>query len=139
MNRLLLASLFTLAAASGPVLAADAMSRKSAALPQNQCFRSHDIQNHTFADDHQTMYLNVDGAGAKRTYRVTMSNRCMDGSTSTDPLVIKETTGSSLICAPIDFDVGVHSMSGFSSHCIVSGIALMTPAEVAALPKKVKP
>ncbi|MBL8553364.1 MAG: hypothetical protein JNL41_03730 [Phenylobacterium sp.] len=103
-------------------------------LPSGQCIRSHDIRNHTFADD-RTMLIDVRG---RDTYRVTMRGACLAGAMSSDPIVTRQPPGSALICKPIDMDVAV-SKGGFPSPCIVESITKLSAAEVAALPKKLKP
>ncbi|HEX2800892.1 MAG TPA: hypothetical protein VHN73_02375, partial [Phenylobacterium sp.] len=71
-------------------------------------------------------------------WRVTVSNNCLSTSSGSDPLVIRNFTGSTDICRPLDLDLGVNT-GGFTSHCIVSGISKMSPAEAAALPTKLRP
>jgi hypothetical protein len=98
------------------------------------CFRTRDIRNHTVGDDH-TMYLNVtDG----RVFRVEMSGGCLAGATSSDPIIIQNPPGSNDVCRPIDLDIGV-KLGSIPSHCIVSSITPLSPAEVAALPPKLRP
>ncbi|WP_293676788.1 hypothetical protein [uncultured Phenylobacterium sp.] len=103
-------------------------------LPSGQCIRSDDIRNHTIAD-RSTMLLAVE---RNKTYRVTVDSACLGGATSSDPIITRQPPGSRIICKPIDLDLAV-SKGGFPSQCIVRSIVLMTPAEVAALPRKLKP
>lgn len=103
-------------------------------LPSGQCIRSHDIRNHTIAD-RQTLLIDVNG---KATYRITVDGACLGGATASDPIITREPPGSSIICKPIDLDLAI-DRSGFESKCIVKSIVKMSPAEVAALPKKLKP
>ncbi|MBW8811913.1 MAG: hypothetical protein JF588_00685 [Caulobacterales bacterium] len=103
-------------------------------LPSGQCIRSHDIRNHVIADD-RTLLLSVNG---RDTYRVTVDGNCLAGAWDTDPIVTREPPGASIICKPIDMDLGIHR-NGFTSRCIVDSIVKLTPQEVAALPKKKRP
>ena len=103
-------------------------------LPKGQCIRSHDIKNHTVAD-RNTMLINVNN---RATYRVTVSAACLGGAVSSDPIITREPPGRNFICRPIDMDVSVVT-GGFDSPCIVRSIVKMTPEEVAALPKKLRP
>ncbi|WP_293904724.1 DUF6491 family protein [Phenylobacterium sp.] len=103
-------------------------------LPSGQCIRAHDIRNHTIAD-RQTLL--IDG-GNKSTYRVTVGGACLGGAVSSDPIITREPPGSQIICKPIDMDLAI-SRSGFTTQCIVQSIVKMSPEEVAALPKKLKP
>ena len=117
----------------GPAAAAQAYATPASAVARS-CFRSHDIQNHTLADDH-TVYIKVN---YRDVYRVETSGGCFSGATSSDPLLMRSPPGSTYICKPIDMDLGVIK-GGFTQHCIVSAIVPMSPAQVAALPKKLQP
>ena len=103
-------------------------------LPPGQCIRSHEIRNHTIADDN-TLLMNVAGTG---TYRVTVDGACLGGAVTSDPIITREPPGNHIICRPIDMDLAVVK-GGFESKCIVRSIVRMSPEEVAALPKKLKP
>ena len=98
---------------------------------KSECFLRRDMQNHTVGDDH-TLYFEVNGRGV---YRAVMSNACLAGETSSDPIVMRDRTGSGRICTKMDLDVRTARGTG----CIVDHYELMTPAEVAALPRRVKP
>jgi hypothetical protein len=98
------------------------------------CFRSHDILSHTLADD-KTIYINVNN---RDYYRVTTEGNCFAGATSSDPLLMRSPPGTSYVCKPIDMDLGVIK-GGFAQHCIVGSITPMSRAEVAALPRRLKP
>lgn len=103
-------------------------------LASGQCFRSQDIRNHTYADD-RTLLLNVRDHSV---YRVTMSGACLAGTMPSDPIITRSPPGSQIICRPLDLDIGV-GRSGFETRCIVDSIVKLTPEQVAALPKKLKP
>ncbi|HEY8616579.1 hypothetical protein [Phenylobacterium sp.] len=103
-------------------------------LAGGDCFRTSDIRNHTIGDD-RTLYLDVQGRGA---YRVGMSGACLAGASSSDPLVMRQPPGSPIACRPIDLDISI-SRSGFRSPCIVESIVRLTPAEVEALPPRLRP
>jgi hypothetical protein len=125
------AGLAACAAPPPPLPATDAV-----ALSGGACFRSADMQGHTFGDD-KTMYLSVRGEGV---YRVGMRTNCLAGAWSSDPIITRQPPGSSYICRPIDMDIAVaHRGGGFTSACIVDSIAKLTPAEVAALPPRLRP
>lgn len=102
-------------------------------LPSGQCIRSHDIRNHTIADS-KTLLLDVN----RKAYRVTMRGACLAGATSSDPIVTRSPPGQTIICKPIDMDISI-SKGGFASQCIVDSIAMLSPQEVAALPKRLRP
>ena len=119
---------------SGLVLAAVAASPGLAA-EKGACFRMSEMQGHTIADA-STLYVGI--GGSRDVYRVAMSGNCLAGKTSSDPLITRGFGGSDLICKPIDLDLSVGGPGGVS-HCIVSSITKLAPAELAALPKKLKP
>lgn len=120
-------------AARPPALATPAPP-SGTGLPSGQCFRSHDIRNHTIAD-RDTLLLSVNG---KATYRVTMKGGCLAGALSSDPIITRNPPGSEIICKPLDMDIAI-GRNGFASRCMVDSIVKLTPEEVAALPKKLKP
>lgn len=103
-------------------------------LPRGQCFRSHDIRNHTIAD-RNTLLVDVNG---RATYRITMRDNCLAAAIPSDPLITRTPPGSTIICKPIDLDIGI-ARNGFTTQCIVDSIVKMSPAELAALPRKLKP
>lgn len=103
-------------------------------LPSGQCFRSMDIKNHTIADRH-TLLIDVNN---RDTYRLTMRGACLAGAISSDPIITRSPPGSTIICKPIDIDLSISS-SGIRSPCLVDSIVKLTPEQVAALPKKLKP
>jgi hypothetical protein len=63
-----------------------------------------------------------------------MSNNCLAGATSSDPIILRDQAGMGRICHKLDFDVGVRG-----TRCIVDSLTKLTPAEAAALPRKLKP
>jgi hypothetical protein len=103
-------------------------------LPKGECIRSHDIRNHTIADN-QTLLLDVNH---RNTYRVTLRGQCLAGAIASDPIITREPPGTSFICKPIDMDVGIVK-AGFETKCIVDSIDKLTPEQIAALPKKLRP
>jgi len=138
--RLALIALAAAAAAAGTVAIAAKTSPLApppppgTGLPTGECIRSQQIRNHTVADN-KTLLIDVNGRAA---YRVTMRGACLAGATSSDPIITRSPPGSTLICKPIDMDVAI-SKGGFATPCIVESIVKMTPEEVAALPRKLKP
>jgi hypothetical protein len=97
------------------------------------CFRRSDIHNHTVGGP-KTLYLDVAG---RSVYRIEMSNACLASAVSSDPLIFRNDTGAQSVCKPIDLDITVSA--GGPSKCIVSSISKLSPAEIAALPKKMRP
>jgi len=120
-------ALCLIAAAGAAVLALPAQAAKGG---EDSCVRSQDIRNHTVGDS-RTMYFDVNG---KWVYRATMSNNCLAAAVSSDPIVMRQVGGSGYICKKIDLDLSVRG-----SRCIVDSWKRLTPAEAAALPKKIRP
>lgn len=141
--KLALASLIAAGAALGacapyvpaPHAALAPLPGVDAAATERQCFRTHDIRNHTVGDK-STMYINV---GGRDVYRLGMSDSCLAGAISSDPIVMRQPPGSAIVCKPIDLDIAITRSGSFAMPCIVSSITKLTPAQVAALPRKVRP
>jgi hypothetical protein len=95
-----------------------------------KCFLTRDLRNHTVGDAH-TLYFNVNG---RDVYRVTTSDSCLAGATSSDPIVMVDRASTGRICDKLDLDISVRG-----ARCIVSGLTRLTPEEARALPKHVKP
>jgi hypothetical protein len=127
MTRLILAGLAALAAATA--LTASAQPAPAPALG-GKCIYTRDLRNHTVGDDH-TLYFDV---GGRDVYRVTTSDACLAGATSSDPIVLRDRASTGRICDKLDWDISVHG-----ARCIVSGMSRLTPEEVKALPRHVKP
>jgi len=102
-------------------------------LPSGQCFRSQDIRNHTIGD-RDTLLVAVN---RNDVYRIGVKG-CLAGAISSDPIITRSPPGSSIICKPLDLDISI-AKGGFATHCIVDYVVKMTPEQVAALPKKLKP
>jgi len=131
---LALAAAFTATAQPARSGAGTDVAAKAPGLTQ-QCFAMRDVRNHTIGADNE-LYLDVFGRGV---YRVTMSNRCLSAAMSSDPLIVRS-QASQTICKPTDMDIAIASpVGGIPKACIVSSIALLAPAEVAALPKGLRP
>ncbi|MGZ3403023.1 MAG: hypothetical protein ACXWKN_06980 [Phenylobacterium sp.] len=116
-----------IAAAGALSLALPAAAQPKA---ENSCFWTRDLRNHTVGGDH-ILYFDV---GGRSVYRVDTSDSCLAGATSSDPIVMVNRGGSGQICNKMDLDISVRG-----TRCIVSGMTKLTPAEAAALPKKMKP
>jgi hypothetical protein len=103
-------------------------------LASADCFRSLDVRNHTVVDK-RTLLIDVQRKG---TYRLTASNSCLSGASNFDPIITRQPPGRDIICRPIDTDIAI-GRDGFQTPCIIESIVKLTPAEVAALPPKLKP
>lgn len=120
--------------AAGPLPPPPPPPPPGAYLSSGDCFRTSDIRNHTIGDG-ETLYLRVNRGDV---YRVGMRGACLAGAISSDPLVMRQPPGSPIVCKPIDLDVAVNK-GGFESPCIVDSIVRLTPPEVDALPRRLRP
>lgn len=118
-----------LAGAAGLLLTTAVATAAAAQGAGQQCLRTQSLRNHTVGDDH-TLYFDYNG---RDVYRVTSSSNCAAAATSSDPIVLRD-RGQGMLCAPIDWDISVRG-----THCIVTGVSKLSPAEVAALPKGKRP
>lgn len=122
--------LLVLASLAGLAGAAAAFGAVAQPHPDKSCFFTRDLRNHTVGGDH-TLYFDV---GGRSVYRVETSNNCLAGASSSDPIVMRNRAGMGQICNKMDLDISVRGIG-----CIVTSVTKMTPAEVAALPRRMKP
>jgi hypothetical protein len=104
----------------------------AASPPQgpDRCFWTRDLRNHTVGDDH-TLYFDV---GGRDVYRVETTGGCLAAVSSSDPIVMNNTSSSGHICTKLDLNIRVRG-----ARCIVSSLTRLTPQEAAALPRGVRP
>jgi hypothetical protein len=94
------------------------------------CINMRSIRNHT-TDGNNTLYFDVSG---RSVYRATMHNNCFVATTSSDPIVLRDRPSTGRICTALDLDV-----TTLSSRCIVDSLTRLTPEEVAAMPRRLRP
>ena len=99
-----------------------------------KCFRSHDWQGWKPTSDSKSMYIHV---GVNEFYRIDFSDSCPTLQAPNAHLVTKPV--NDLICSAIELDLKVVDQPGFAVPCIVSNITPLSPADMAALPKKLRP
>ncbi len=99
-----------------------------------QCFRTHNIENYAASDDEKTLYLRDT---ARHYFKIDFANRCT-GLAYRERIVIRPFGTSDLVCEPLDMDFGIRE-AGISTKCVITDIQSLTPDEVKALPKKLKP
>jgi hypothetical protein len=99
-----------------------------------QCFYARNIENYAVVND-RLLYLRV---GAADVYRLDLMMDCPELSFRENGVEITHTGASSLVCSPIDLTVRFHQI-GARRICPVSEMRRLTPAEVAALPKRDRP
>lgn len=96
------------------------------ALPKGQCMLTERIGGHAIVDK-KTLLI----SSARDVYRVTMKQGCMGGAVSSDPLGLR---GDGEICKPSELDLSIHG-----HVCFPDSIVKLTPDEVAALPRGMRP
>jgi hypothetical protein len=125
-----------LAAAVAALTAGLALAAAAQPASDRACFQTRDMRNHTVGDDH-TLYVKV---GQRDVYRIGMTNSCLAGAMSSDPIIMRSPPGSTTVCKPIDLDISITRGGGhINTPCIVGSLMKLTPQEAAALPRKVRP
>ena len=114
------------------LIAATALSSFATAASAD-CFRLSDINGHSIGNK-DTLYLSV---RRKDVYQLTMKGSCLAGAMRGDPL-ITESFGGGPICKPIDLNLKIGTSAG-PSACIIDKIEKLTPEQIAAIPKKLRP
>ena len=99
----------------------------------SQCLLVRNINNYN-AVDNQTLYVRV---GVNQIFRFDLFKDCL-GLTFRQSLTIRSTGASGWICSPLAAQVS-YVRGGIPQRCPVTAIHKLTDAEVAALPKGVKP
>jgi hypothetical protein len=118
---------------AGAVLSAPAVSAQPAAADSghgNQCFYTRNINGFQAPDD-RTVYIRV---GVRDIYRLGLMVGC-SGLTFRQGIGLESTPGDPWICSPIQATV-VYRDTGIHNRCPVSDIHKLTPAEIAALPRR---
>ncbi len=98
------------------------------------CFYLPQVQgNHALSDRSVVFRVNVSDF-----YRLDFAQRCQELTFPEPRLIITPYGGAGLICHAIDIDVkvGEQGPGSIAEPCIPSALYKLTPAEVAAIPKK---
>ncbi len=106
---------------------------EAAKAPPRQCFRPDNVDGFSASNDH-TVYIRV---RYRDVYRLDLMNDCV-GLTFRQALGLKSTPGAGWICSPLDAEI-VYRETGISQRCQVKTIYKLSPAEIAALPKRDRP
>lgn len=103
--------------------------------PGNSCFTSVNWDAWSATADGDALYLRV---GLHDIYRVDLT----PGShvrKEPDYFLVNRLRGSSWICSPLDLDLTLSDHQGFQRPLIARSLRKLTPAEVAAIPRKELP
>ena len=124
-----------------PAAALSALCMPAFAQPQtvtapNACFEIEQFQNWRAQDD-KTIYIRV---LMDKYFRLDLAQSC-PALKMPDSHLITHTRGSDTVCSAIDWDLKVSEGPSFrfSEPCIVKTMTLLSPSDVAAIPRGIKP
>ena len=124
-----------LAAMAAPAAAlAQSPLKAGSAHGGNSCFYITQMQGDHALNDHAVIFrVNVSDF-----YQLDFAHRCVELTFPEPKLILTPVGGIGLICHAIDLDVrvGEQGPGGFAAPCIPSALHKLSPAEVAAIPKK---
>lgn len=123
-------------AAAVAVLAAGSLAAPAEAQGAHrnaQCFLSSNVQNFS-APNSRTVYIRV---GVDEIWRLDLMSECLD-LPFRQHLGFERTGGDPWICQPIQATI-VSREAGIPQRCPVTAMHRLTPDEVAALPKALRP
>jgi len=103
----------------------------SAASSKNTCFARRNVESFNAPDDH-TVYLRD---GVRNIYRLDLMTSCLDLSFR-QGIGLEDQPANAFICSPLEATVVYRAAGGIPQRCPVKAIHRLTPAEVAAVPKK---
>ena len=127
MSRPFISILFILAGAL--LTAAGAAPDRSAA---RTCFASNDWKGWSAPGDGDFLYLRV---GLNDIFRVDLTPGT-HARKDADRFLVNKVRGSNWICSPLDLDLTLSDHNGFQEPLIARSLRKLTPAEVAAIPRK---
>ena len=122
-------ALMAMVLASGSAAAAKAASEQT---PGRACFASNNWDGWSAPGDGDTLYLRV---GLHDIYRVELTPGThvrKDG----NRFLVSRIRGSNWICSALDLDLTLSDNLGFREPIIARSLRKLTPAEVAAIPRK---
>jgi hypothetical protein len=132
MTNLRQSALSALAVAALAAAGAPAATAAPDGKTERACFLSNDWDGWTAPGDGDALYLRVH---MRDVYRVDLT----PGShvrKYPDYFLINRLRGSNWICGPLDLDLSVSDHQGFRQPLIARSLRKLTPAEVAAIPRK---
>jgi hypothetical protein len=100
--------------------------------PDRKCFWARNVNNFQAVDEE---HVNI-RVGAHDVYEMTMFGPCPDIDWA--QRIALKSRGSSFICTALDAEIIAPSTFG-PKRCAIRDIRYLTPAEVAALPKRARP
>lgn len=102
---------------------------------RNNCFLSNNWQGWSASKDGDTLYLRIN---INEIYKVGLT----PGSRAhkyPGAFLVNRVRGSSWICSPVDLDLTLSDDVGMRQPLIARSLRKLTPAEIAAIPRKERP
>jgi hypothetical protein len=112
-----------------PVMSASAASDSR---PGNSCFLSNSWEGWSAPGDGDVLYLRVNMHDIYRVELTPGTHARKDA----DRFLVNRVRGSNWICSPLDLDLTLSDHHGFREPLIARSLRKLTPAEVAAIPRK---
>jgi hypothetical protein len=114
------------------LIAAGAATAATDKAPRDACFLSNSWKGWTAPGDGDFLYLRIN---LNDIYRVdlTPGTHVRKGA---DNFLVSEVRGSNWICTPLDLDLQLSDHNGFRQPLIARSLRKLTPAEIAAIPRK---
>jgi hypothetical protein len=106
-------------------------SSAGAAGSRDAYFARRNVESFNAPDD-RTVYLRV---GVNDVYRLNLMTHCLDLAFR-QGIGLEDQPANAFICSPLEATVVYRAAGGIPQRCPVTAIHKLTPAEVAALPKK---
>jgi hypothetical protein len=134
MIRGLLLAAGVIAAVPGPALAQPGHAPQSKAHEASACFNLSDSQGDKPINEHTVLFR----VAVSDIYALDFANGCPELTYPDPKLILTPIGGNGFICHAIDLDVkvGMDGPGDIPVPCIPTGLRKLTPAEIAALPKK---
>ena len=121
-----------LATIGAAALVAGAASSAENPKPRENCFLSNSWEGWTAPGDGDTLYLRVVPHDIYRVDLTPGTHARKEG----DRFLVNRVRGSNWICSPLDLDLTLSDQTGFRQPLIARSLRKLTPAEIAAIPRK---
>lgn len=115
------------------VVAGLVLAGAASAANAQQCFRPHDITGFATAPDNRTVYFRV----GRRVFQVVTRDVCPELE-NRHFIELNPVGTSSQFCSPIEADLRVRT-AGISATCPLETLRELSPAEIEALPRTLRP
>jgi len=110
-----------------------ATGNANVASAARSCFRISNIRSQKVLDNDTVLFST--GLGRDDVYKVDMRSACLTGALASDPLILRPTGASDVVCDRMDLDIGVKTPIG-ATPCMIENVRRLTSQEVAAMPPR---